>query len=297
MSTKRLITTDEQVYYYRKIFCLTRIHDTRDSSRAEHRGPMQRDRSRSPLCDGRKPLQQSAQDSALLDGAAHDRGRPATNRPPHKVRADASEPHPSLPPSAPPRRALCGAHRDARGVRVRASAHAACVRAADATLTVVLASAKERPPAAAGEPDRDSAALARHYSNQSWGLEASEDHNMQRPIRHVSDGDARGASPVRDPGAEPQRGRMRRAECKAAGPRARALRLQVFKRTDLEVSHKLGSGSFGSVWQARVLPTSGRGVAQAVVVKAVWPDADLDRCVVQGLGGCRARGSVMCAKR
>ncbi len=220
---------------------------------------MQRVRSRSPGCDGRKTLQQWAQDSPFLDVAANEPGRPATTRPPDKVRIL----YPSFPTSCSPAEleSVC----------------AACEHATDATLTVVLGPGQERPPVTAGElKDMGSAALARQSSIRSLGMEASE-HDVLRPVRHVSDGDARNASPVHDCGPEPQRGRMRRAERRATGARARELRLQVFKRTDLEVSHKLGSGSFGGVWQARILPTSRRGAAHTVVVKVVWPDADLDR--------------------
>eukprot|EP00802_Teleaulax_amphioxeia_P007928 Tamp_07936.p1 GENE.Tamp_07936~~Tamp_07936.p1 ORF type:complete len:508 (+),score=81.49 Tamp_07936:103-1626(+) len=47
--------------------------------------------------------------------------------------------------------------------------------------------------------------------------------------------------------------------------------LRKFKRADLEVSDKIGKGAYGGVWQATVLDTG-----QEVVVKVVWPDADLD---------------------
>jgi len=47
--------------------------------------------------------------------------------------------------------------------------------------------------------------------------------------------------------------------------------LRKFKRADLEVSEKIGKGAYGGVWQATVLDTK-----QEVVVKVVWPDADLD---------------------
>jgi|LauGreDrversion2_3_1035106.scaffolds.fasta_scaffold155230_1 hypothetical protein len=47
--------------------------------------------------------------------------------------------------------------------------------------------------------------------------------------------------------------------------------LRKFKRADLEVSEKIGKGAYGGVWQATVLDTQ-----QEVVVKVVWPDADLD---------------------
>ena len=52
-------------------------------------------------------------------------------------------------------------------------------------------------------------------------------------------------------------------------PRKAALR--KFRRADLEVSDKIGKGAYGGVWQATVLDTK-----QEVVVKVVWPDADLD---------------------
>jgi serine/threonine protein kinase len=47
--------------------------------------------------------------------------------------------------------------------------------------------------------------------------------------------------------------------------------LRKFKRAELEVSEKIGKGAYGGVWQATVLDTK-----QEVVVKVVWPDADLD---------------------
>jgi serine/threonine protein kinase len=58
-------------------------------------------------------------------------------------------------------------------------------------------------------------------------------------------------------------------EGKAGAEKKNALRR--FKRADLEVSDKIGKGAYGGVWQATVLDTK-----QEVVVKVMWPDADLD---------------------
>eukprot|EP00960_Hanusia_phi_P059014 764050-Hanusia_phi.AAC.3 len=44
-----------------------------------------------------------------------------------------------------------------------------------------------------------------------------------------------------------------------------------FKRAELEVSDKIGKGSYGTVWQATILSSG-----QEVVVKVIWPDPDLD---------------------
>ena len=98
--------------------------------------------------------------------------------------------------------------------------------------------------------------------------------------RHRSEGDARGDLAARVPRDQSQHGRMPPAGRKMAG--TQALRLQIFKRSDLEVSHKLGSGSYGGVWQARILPTRAREAVETVVVKVVWPDADLDGFVGSG---------------
>ena len=39
----------------------------------------------------------------------------------------------------------------------------------------------------------------------------------------------------------------------------------------LQVAERIGKGAYGGVWQATVLDTK-----EEVVVKVVWPDADLD---------------------
>ena len=52
-------------------------------------------------------------------------------------------------------------------------------------------------------------------------------------------------------------------------PPHRALR--SFRRTDLHVAERIGKGAYGGVWQATV-----RETGQAVAVKVIWPDPDLD---------------------
>jgi serine/threonine protein kinase len=44
-----------------------------------------------------------------------------------------------------------------------------------------------------------------------------------------------------------------------------------YNRRDFEVAGRIGKGSYGGVWQAKVLSTS-----EQVVLKVVFPDVDLD---------------------
>ncbi|EKX44382.1 hypothetical protein GUITHDRAFT_109830 [Guillardia theta CCMP2712] len=52
---------------------------------------------------------------------------------------------------------------------------------------------------------------------------------------------------------------------------AKKQNLKKFRRSDLEVSDKVGKGAYGGVWQATILESGER-----VVVKVIWPDVDLD---------------------
>eukprot|EP00960_Hanusia_phi_P036912 752594-Hanusia_phi.AAC.10 len=54
-------------------------------------------------------------------------------------------------------------------------------------------------------------------------------------------------------------------------PRRNSLNVKKFRRAELEVAERIGKGAYGGVWQATVLDTK-----EEVVVKVVWPDADLD---------------------
>mmetsp|Transcript_25420 Transcript_25420/g.60758 ORF Transcript_25420/g.60758 Transcript_25420/m.60758 type:complete len:672 (+) Transcript_25420:309-2324(+) len=46
---------------------------------------------------------------------------------------------------------------------------------------------------------------------------------------------------------------------------------KVFRRSDLEIGDRVGGGSYGCVWEAKILETG-----LHAVVKVVWPDPDLD---------------------